>query len=211
MTEDGLIAKLRRDAREELHYFGNRNKSERECWVVSEFLRIMRVNCDVLELIAPPQHSHVDVHFRDNGFQVKEITDPNLRRTAEAKEYYERILKASPLEELELPLRSSDYPEITTAYELVENLAQSLIRSGKYGDRIGEMDLLAYITRKNAGRVSKGELGRNAFVEMGWRSVSFVMGPQAGVLWVSETGSSLLKTLAREQPLCVCCSSGVAS
>jgi hypothetical protein len=32
------------------------------------------------ELNSPDQRSKVDVHFRDARFQVKELTDPNMRR-----------------------------------------------------------------------------------------------------------------------------------
>ena len=77
-------------AKADLDFFSNRGKPERERWVVSEFLRVAGIPFHESELLSPEQESKTDVEFREARFQVKELTDPGLRRTEIATAHRDR-------------------------------------------------------------------------------------------------------------------------
>ena len=56
-------------AKEELDYFSNKGKPERERCVVAEFLRVVGIPFQVSELKSPEQESKVDVEFERQGFR----------------------------------------------------------------------------------------------------------------------------------------------
>ena len=80
MNDKELLTHLESSAKKDFEYFSNPKKERRERWTASEFLSIMCVEHQNEELNSPDQRSKVDVHFRDARFQVKELTDLNMRR-----------------------------------------------------------------------------------------------------------------------------------
>src|SRR4249920_3168078 len=92
--ERALLAEMKRSWSENLRFYSNAGKEERERWVVAEYLTRLPVPFDPNELRSHVQKSKVDVEFRDARFQVKEIPDPNFRRGEEIKTTYHRVMNA---------------------------------------------------------------------------------------------------------------------
>lgn len=73
MDSEELIEFVRRARREETRFFSNVAKSERERWVVKEFLANLSISATEDEFKSRAQNDDVNVVFRDACFQVKEI------------------------------------------------------------------------------------------------------------------------------------------
>lgn len=82
-----------RALKESLTFFSNKEKLNREKWVVRKLLRALRINFEETELMEAEEP--VDVSFRDAGFQVKEIMDEGRRRTDEFKAALKRAETAA--------------------------------------------------------------------------------------------------------------------
>jgi hypothetical protein len=190
-SERELLAEMKRAWAEQATFFSNSGKELREQWVVREFLRALRVVVADGELCSPQQHSAVDVRFRDAQFQVKEIPDPNIRRGAEVRETYERVMAANCLADTVGPGFVYEVPEPVSGYELLRDTARAL--SLKYALQAGTLDLLFYVTRTRVSVVLRHEVRRSDFGGLGWRSVSCLMGGNSVVLHASDAAPSFLR------------------
>lgn len=189
-----LLAAMRASAREELLFFSNRGKEERERWVVSHFLQHLSLDFLDTELNSPHQRSKTDVQFRGANFQVKEILNPGSRRSDEIRSTYERLMAATTLEEVIGPPFVYDNPAPTTIYALVSDQAGQLALEGKYAALKNSLDLLFYVTRTHASPVRKEEIDIQALSSLGWRSISCLAGSQATVLFAHANAPSFLRT-----------------
>src|ERR1041384_1601055 len=105
MNNEELIETVRRAREEEVRFFSNAAKPERERWVVQEFLRNLSISVSEDELISPKQNDDVDVKFRDANFQVKELLEANCRRASEVRAALKRAeTAAQPKELFETPV-----------------------------------------------------------------------------------------------------------
>lgn len=144
------------------------------------------------ELHSPPQHSKVDVKFREARFQVKEIPDPNFRRGDDSKSTYRRVMKARTLQETVEPSFGYDVPPVINGYDLVRDTACDLANRDKYRDTKTSLDLLFYVTRTRASVVQLHEVKPEELSPLGWRSVSCLMGSCALVLYASSDAPTFL-------------------
>jgi hypothetical protein len=192
MNDDEFLTHLESSARKELKYFSNSNKEERERWTVSEFLSIICVDYQIEELISPEQRSKVDVHFRNARFQVKELTDPNMRRGKFYKDAYNSLKAASSLDEVSLVGDVHDTPPVTKMYDLVLDEAKKLADDDRYKELKGQLDLLIYVTRPRAALVQESEIIIEDFSCLGWRSVLCMNSTQSVVLFSSHKGPDFL-------------------
>ncbi|MDX8399648.1 MAG: DUF1780 domain-containing protein [Gallionellaceae bacterium] len=142
MNDRRILDSLQKSARENLEYFSTQNKEVRERWVVSEFLRIIEVQHYEGELISLEQKNKTDVQFRKANFQVKELTDPDLRRYKMYKDACNSANSANTLAEVSLTTEARDMPPVANMYELVFNKTVELARSKKYEETKRELDLL---------------------------------------------------------------------
>ena len=193
MNDREMLDRLLNWAEDKVKYFSNANKNGRERWVVSEFLSILNVEYREQEIRSLDQHSKVDVCFRDASFQIKEITDPNLRRGKMYKDAYASIQAAKSLDQVSLVGDAQDVTPIANMHELVLERTKELAADESYRTSKGQLDLLIYVTRTRASLIHSEEIAGEAFSGLGWRSVSCVNAKQAVVLFSSPSAPDFLK------------------
>lgn len=188
-----LLERWRADWKEERRFYSNAGKSERERWVVSEFLRLRGVEFLPQELVCPEQAHSSDVIFRDAQFQVKEITNPSERRQGEVKEIEQRVARARTPRDLIHPGFSYDTPPLIAGDALVQAEAVKVSQDPRYRPSKATTDLLFYLTRAGATMPAQWTLGESAFASLGWRSISCLVKDQAVVLAASATAPAFLR------------------
>lgn len=193
MNDREILDHLLRSVWEDVEYFSNAKKEERERWVVSEFLSVLGVEHQEEELQSLEQKDKVDVRFRSALFQVKELPDPDLRRGKMYKDIYNSIKVATSLDEVSLVGGIRDVPPIASMYELVLEKAGQLAKSESYEISKSGLDLLIYVTRTRASLVQLHEIHSEAFSIFGWRSVSCVNSKQAVVLFASPSAPDFIR------------------
>ncbi len=191
-----FLDKLRESALEDLMFFSNSGRSERERWVVSEFLRLQKIQFSAIELCSQPVHSKVDIEFRGANFQVKEILNPGIKRHRDAKGRYEKLRSASSIENLILPGLCYATPPVVTIYDLISTEADSLASSGKYITVKSNLDLIFYVTRTRASLIKKDEINHEHLASLGWRSISCLAGKQAIVVFAASNAPAFLRDLS---------------
>lgn len=180
-----LLAKLEKHALNDVKFYSNSNKPERERWVVVKFLSILNIQHQYEEVCCLEQKMKADVHFRGAFFQVKELTNPDLKRGKLYKDAYNSIKAAKSLDDVRWIGEVQDVPPIVTMYDLIREKTEDLAE-GKYCSFKAELDLLFYVTRHCASLIQQSELRIDDFLSLGWRSVSCVNEKQAVVLFASQ-------------------------
>lgn len=193
MDDREVLDRLLKTAWDNVRYFSNANKNERERWVVSKFLSILNVEYREQEIRSLDQHSKVDVCFRDASFQIKELTDPDLQRGKMYKDAYASIKAAKSLDQVSLIGEVRDAPPIANMHELVLEKAKELAGNESYSTSKGQLDLLIYVTRTRASLIQIEEITDEAFSGLGWRSVSCVNEKQGVVLFSSPFAPDFLR------------------
>jgi hypothetical protein len=191
MDDREILDKLQKEQWELVRYFSNDNKRDRERWTVGKFLSILNVPYEDGEIVSLEQSDKTDAVFRDAFFQVKELTDPNIRR-GEIKDVYKSIKAARTLDEVRWVGEVQDVPDISNMYQLVLEMTAAL--SEKYeASKRSELDLLIYVTRTAASLIQQQEINGEAFSSLGWRSVSCLNAKQAVVLFASIKAPGFLR------------------
>jgi hypothetical protein len=189
-TEDEILEAMKRSWEADFLFFSNRGKEERERWVVTEFLSCLTIPFSADELCSDEQSSKVDVKFRDARFQIKEILEPNTKRSDEIRSTYNRVMKAKKLTETIGPGFVYDVPPPISGYELIRERVKDL--DAKYASVKGGLDLLFYVTRTHASVVKKEEIDAEELSSFGWRSISCLMGNRACVLFARPDAPSFI-------------------
>ena len=197
MDDREVLDLLLKASWDDVKYFSNANKDERERWVVSKFLSVLNVEYREEEIRSLDPHSKVDVCFRDASFQIKEVTDPDLRRGKMYKDAYASIKAAKSLDQVSLVGDVQDVPPIANMYELVLEKAKELADDESYRTSKGQLDLLIYVTRTRASPIHAEQIADDAFSGLGWRSVSCVNEKQALVLFSSPSAPDFLREKAK--------------
>jgi len=192
MEDQEILQNIKDAAQDDLYFYSNRGKEERERWVVKEFLKFLKIKHENSEIKSHKQSSKTDVEFRECSFQIKEITDPNILRSKYYKDQYNAIKPARKLEDIKLPPAvAQDIPEIARMYDLVLLESQKLSESDTYLIRKHELDLIFYITRTRASLVIPQEINTKDFADLGWRSIVCLNAKQAVVLFASKKAPTL--------------------
>ena len=186
-----FLEEMKRSTADELRYFSNKGKEERERWVVEEFLKWLGIEFAKEELRSLEPENKADVAFRDGRFQVKEITDPDIRRGDEVRTVYERVEAAKTVEDILGPGLTYDTPPLINGYELVRKEAERL--TAKYTSSKGMLDLLFYVTRRGASAIQPQEVSADEFSIMGWRSISCLIGDRSIILFAGDDAPSFLR------------------
>lgn len=178
-------------------FFSNKSKPERDKIVVEAFLKICGVNyneTDVQRGQDPP-----DIIFRDARFEVTESMDDNRKRGDENKERLRQCENAKWIKELMEP--SMSRPPITTS-ELYNKITKSLSNKANKKNydfcKRQSLDVLVYVNLKEfAGYKPSDSLINipHEWESQGWRSISFVMGWHAEVLFCNQTAPRFLQDL----------------
>jgi hypothetical protein len=89
------------DLEESIKFFGNKNKQERELWVLREFLSYLPINVNETKMIISDQEP-IDAFYGDHGFQIKEVLSIGRKRSKELKDKLNSITdQVEPSELLE--------------------------------------------------------------------------------------------------------------
>lgn len=185
--DQAFIETVRRSREEEARFFAN--KPEMERWTVGEFLTRLGVGFRLDELVSPPENDNVDVVFRDARFQVKEIYDPAERRDDDIRESLELAKVAVTPRDLFPPLEARDIIVADLA-DLILSKASSV----KYPPRDRwTLDLLCYVTRSYAGFNEPPSIVGKYLRNLGWRSISCLLGNHAYVLTSSPNAPDFLR------------------
>lgn len=193
MGDREILDRLLKWAWDNVEYFSNPNTAARERWIVSEFLSVLAVQHNAEGLLSLEQCNKADVRFRDAFFQVKELSDPDLRRGKMYKDAYNSIKAAQTLNEVSLVGDASDIPPIANMHMLVVEKAKELACDKRYQGLKAELDLLIYVTRTRAALIQQHEIDLDAFAGLGWRSVSCVNTKQAVVLFSSPSAPEFIR------------------
>ncbi len=183
MDDEEILQALKEAAADDLRFYSNLGKTERERWVVAELLSQLSISFVESELESPNQQSKIDVLFRTANFQIKEIVDPDLQRGRVAKEAFNGLKDAAKLEDIRLPsivVRDATPP--AQAYDLVLREAKKLSGDERYRKVSNQIDLLFYVTRTRTAPIQPGQINPKDWQDIGWRSVCCLIGTQAKVL-----------------------------
>lgn len=99
--DDSLKQSLLQSAQANLNFFSTAGQQERERLSVSEFLSTLGIAHDKHEIVSLEQASKIDVRYKDASFQIKELMDPDHRRTKMYKDILESISAATTLQEIQ--------------------------------------------------------------------------------------------------------------
>lgn len=189
-----LLGAMKRSWASDAHFFANSGKEERERWVVQNFLTTLTMTFALEEIKSCVQSSKVDVEFRDARFQIKEIVTPGSRRTAEIKAIAQQVEAAKTLSETIGPGFVYDTPTVANGYELVRDQAKQLAEDPRYSNVKGSIDLLIYVTRTRASIARKTVHSDAELSATGWRSVCYLAGQHAVVLFAQIDAPDFLRS-----------------
>jgi len=187
-----LLATMKREWAEQLRFFSNRGKAERERWVVKAFLSGLRIPFEASEITSRTQDDAVDVDFREARFQVKEITTPGEKRQAEIASTFKRVQVAQSLQDTIGPGFVYDTPPIISGDDLVGSEAARLATDPKYLPSKHNLDLLLYVTRTFVS-IPQLQSDTQALSKLGWRSISCLFGAQSFVLFAGPEAPGFLQ------------------
>lgn len=188
MNDAEIIGTFRRAREEEVRFFSNAAKPERERWVVGHFLEKLNVPFSNNELLSPNESNDIDVIFRDANFQVKELAEPNCRRSSEVRDDLKRAQTAMKPMELFGPLVANDI-----AHEDAFPSIQRIANNPRYPPASrAKLDLLLYVTDHHA--VLNRAKQPPELSLLGWRSISCVFGKYAYVLVAAEDAPLFLRS-----------------
>ena len=188
MQEAEAIESIRQSRKENVRFFSNVGKSEREIWIAQEFLKVLSISFSESEFISQIESSDVDVIFRDANFQIKELTEPDCRRHAEVSDDLKRAASAKKLSELFAPPVVKNVGEYEDAYPLIQDFADN----ARYATSKAKLDLLVYVTHRRVF-LNRAKQPAN-FSTLGWRSISCLFGPHAYVLVAADNAPNFLKS-----------------
>jgi Putative endonuclease, protein of unknown function (DUF1780) len=195
MSDDELLASIKKSRIEMHEFWSNANKSERELFCVALFLELAGIDHSEDELIPQNVHSKTDIQFRNFSFQVKEIMDKDRDRSGNAKRLRKNAESAKSLKDLICTSRSFDVPVCTTMIECVIEALETLADKSYTAEQRQSLDLLFYVTRTYAGIFSQQQIESIDLSNFGWRSISAVHEKQAVVLYASQTSPEYLQKL----------------
>lgn len=194
--DDLLLAQMRAAALENCHFFSDKGKEERERWVVGEFLKLLPLTFSEEEIKSEPQASKVDVRFRDARFQIKEVTDPGIRRTQETKADFRKLEAAKTLADTVTASTAYDIPPTMNGYSLIRDKARELAGDQRYATIKQDLDLLIYVTRPAVSLIVSSEIDHRELAVLGWRAIAVLMGNHALVLYAHEAAPDFLRERA---------------
>ena len=192
--DDNLKQLLLQSAQADVDFFSNAGKKERERLSVSEFLSTLGIAHDKHEIVSLEQDNKIDVRYKDASFQVKELMDPDQRRTKMYKDIRNSIRSATTLQEIRWIGDVHSIPPLAAIYDLVLDEAKKLANDSRYERVKHDLDLLFYVTRTFASLINEAEINSGDFSPLGWRSVSCVNAKQAVVLFASPTAPEFLRS-----------------
>lgn len=181
--------------KESVSYFGNKNKQEREIWVLKEFLRYLPLDykdSNVKGSDAEPS----DVFYKNVGFQIKEIQSEDRKRGKEYKDRLKSINEETKLEDLLEPY-SHIHIQLSEVLQIVGNELRRH-RNQKYRVLAKKINVLVYLNLSDTTYTDASVDTSLIDCELGnWQSVSVVTNNCATVLACNDD-HKLLKPLVKK-------------
>ncbi len=186
------------EAEENVVFFNNTKKQEREQLACKAFLRCLGENFSADELKLSEEEPP-DVIFRSARFEVMEILDDNRKRHDEFKNKVAQYNQAKSIADV---MESYHAPTSISYEDLVSLIIQELQKKvDKYRERkidCAQLDALVYINLENKyldineqpPRLSN-DLNKN-LKSQAWRSVSMVMGVHSHVIYALESAPKFI-------------------
>ncbi|MCK4846504.1 MAG: DUF1780 domain-containing protein [Deltaproteobacteria bacterium] len=174
-------------------FYSSSNKTERERWVVREFLKNMQIKYDEEELLGS-EDTFPDILFRNAKFEIKELMDDDRRRHYEVKQEYEVLERAKSYDDV--PREEWDIEELSLE-EFFDWIVRKLVKEKQYPDDVvANTDLLIYVNTIKSD-IDREKLiavtPRNAELRK-WRSLSFLFNDNSAcVLFASDSAPNFIK------------------
>jgi len=141
MNKDPEIIKgIIEDLEESVDFFSNKNKKERELWIVKEFLKTLGINFGEKDFKTGCDEP-IDISFRNANFQVKELLDKDRKRHREFKDDLKKAKNADHLSELIEPYNARNKITLQEIIDCTLKLLNNYFIDPKESQRI---DLLVY-------------------------------------------------------------------
>jgi len=190
--EEDYIASVIKAREESVSFFSSKRKPERERWVVTQFLANLGIEPSE-EGVVSAADEPPDVEYSDARFEIKEIMDEGKRRHAEYKESLRRAKEAQKASDL----FEGYTPKDITYTEICDRVEKEISTLPLYAPATKrQLDLLFYVNLEDAhGYVSTELPPVTKFENLGWRSISFLVGPMSVVLYAAANAPAILKVL----------------
>lgn len=198
-TDTEYLENLRKHAIEMRTFLGNKEKHERERSVCRAFLRTIGVAFEEPELKAPALTGEPsDVDFRAARFQIRELFEPNRKRSDEWKEKEKKYSESNSLNELLEPYFPPTPIELQI---LVPEIIQALTKKAqKYGAGCSAIDALVYVSLKDQYLAAHSDmLNLDKLRSQGWRSVGLLFPPYGVILFAEPMAPDFLRALESGQ------------
>lgn len=188
---DEYLKSAKEGLEESKDFFSNKNKIERELWVLREFLSYLPIDFDESELSSSKQEPN-DVSYFNFGFQIKEIQSLNRKRGQEYKDKLNSITESTKLENLFEQYSPIHIPLNDALPNVVSELERH--RTHKYGDEAINIDVLIYLNLSET-TYTKDPVKYLPEEFSFWQSVSLVSNNCAIVLACNDTKTPLIGTI----------------
>ncbi|WP_340121437.1 DUF1780 domain-containing protein [Methylobacter svalbardensis] len=190
---DEYVKSVKEGLKESVSFFGNKNKQNREVWVLKEFLKYLPVDVqgtDVKESDAEPN----DAFYKDIGFQIKEIQTEGRKRDKEYKDKFKSINEETKPKELLEHYSPSHIPLSDVLHRVRDELERH--RNEKYKNNTRNINALVYLNLDDTTYTNTPVDTSLIGSELGnWQSVSLVTNNCAVVLSYNDDSNKLLKPL----------------
>ncbi|HIC8859634.1 hypothetical protein E5E96_20905 [Aeromonas sp. 1805] len=194
MGDSEFIADRRAALEESVRYFSNKNKSERERWVVQTLLDNMNIPYRT-EDVASPEQDPPDVTAFGGRFEIKEILDKGRKRHKEYKDA------------LKLARTVTNPQDLLTEFKPVKSSVQEIFQlcsieiealKNKYPTNLrSNLDLLFYFNLRHVFDVEEKPFPDvSVLASCGWRSISFIKGNIACCFYSSSDAPGWLQAKA---------------
>ncbi|TAM45550.1 MAG: hypothetical protein EPN55_07940 [Gammaproteobacteria bacterium] len=192
MTDEDYLEAQRKAIAESVDFFRSEKKSERERWVVNEFLMNLGF-CFTEREVRSVRQDPPDVQFRDAAFEIKEILTEGRRRHQEYKENLDKAVRATKPSDLLEDFTPRD-TTISDVYVRILKEATTLANE-KYPLTVRkELDLLFYVNLNDVfGLIETPFPDTASLTSLNWRSVSFLMGYRSCTLVAEEHAPNFIK------------------
>lgn len=198
LSETEYLENVRAGLAQSVEFYQTENRAVRERWVCREFVHNLNVKARERSFESPAEDPP-DVVYRGCRFEVKEILDTGRRRHLEYRERLAQAMKATRVRDL---LRTYSPKPISPAQVGSTVLAECHALARKYEPKLMQsLDLVFYVNLVESTLEGTDMPDLKEFEQLGWRSVSALIGWAGLVFFASQTAPRLLRGAAGS--LCV--------
>ncbi|WP_161633315.1 DUF1780 domain-containing protein [Paraburkholderia dilworthii] len=190
--DEEYLKSVRQALAESVEFFRAEKKTERELWVVCQYLTNLDLCFSETELKSSCQDPP-DVLFRDAQFEIKEILSKGRRRHQEYQERLRKATKSTSPSDLVEHFTPRDV-KVSDVYELI--LAEATrLAAQKYPPAVRKtLDLLFYVNLDDVfGLVEAPFPDVSALEALEYRSVAFVMGRRSSTFVATSDSPNFIR------------------